>query len=94
MDAALKKSGLTLIVIGLVFMPLAPIAGGLFESATIRSSASLATSLGGAIFTFGCIRIAVAKGQPWFYGFLGLLNCLGLAILWFAIPDKSAPAPK
>ena len=94
MDAALKKSGLTFIIVGLVCMPLGPIAGGLFESDRIRSSGSLATSLGAAIFTFGCIRIALAKGQPWFYGLLGLLNCLGLAVLWFAVPDKNVPTPK
>ena len=64
MDATQRKAGLTLIVIGAVFMPLAPIAGGLIDSAAVRSSASLATSLGGLLFTIGCIRIAQAKGQP------------------------------
>ena len=88
MDAALKKSGTMLIVVGLVFMPLAPLAGGLVESAAIRHSGSLATSFGAAIFTVGCIQIAKAKGQPWWVGLLGFFNCLGLAILWFAVPDK------
>ena len=89
MDAALKKSGLTLIVVGLLFTPLAPIIGGTIESAAVRNGASLATTFGVAIFTYGCVQIAKAKGQPWYLGLLGLLSCLGLAVLWFVIPDRS-----
>jgi hypothetical protein len=88
MDATLKKSGVTLVVIGLLFMPLAPLAGGLIESDSIRRSAALATTFGLAMFVYGCIRIAVAKGQPWYVGLLGLFNIIGLAILWFVVPDK------
>ncbi len=91
MDAKLKKSAVTLMVVGLLFTPLAPIAGGLVESDAIRRSAALATTFGTAIFVFGCIHLAKAKGQPWYLGLLGLLSCVGLAILWFVVPDK-APA--
>lgn len=90
MDAALKKSAMPLVVVGLVCMPWAPIAGGLIESASIRHSAALLTTAGLAFFVLGCIRLARAKGQPWFFGLLGLLNLLGLAILWFVVPDKIA----
>lgn len=89
MDAALKKSGVTLVFVGVALTPIAPIAGALVASDTLRHVASLASSAAAAVFVFGCIRIAQAKGQPWFYGLLGLLSCLGLAILWFAIPDKN-----
>ncbi len=92
MDAALKKSGLTFVVVGLVFMPLAPIIGGTVDSGVIRHSASLATTFGVAIFIYGCIQIAKAKGQPWFYGLLGLMSCLGLGVLWFVVPDKQPDA--
>jgi hypothetical protein len=88
MDAALKSAGGKLIVVGVLFMPLAPLAGGLVESAAIRHAGSLATSFGAAIFTVGCIQVARAKGQPWWLGLLGILNCVGLAVLWFAVPDK------
>lgn len=90
MDANLKKTALTLIVIGVVTMPLAPLAGGLVESDSIRRMAALATTFGFGAFLFGCSRLALAKGQPWWYGLLGLFNLIGLAVLWFVIPDRSA----
>jgi hypothetical protein len=90
MEASLKKTGLTLVVVGLAFSSLAPITGGLVESSAVRSGGSLAASFGAILFTFGCIQIAKAKGQAWYVGLLGLLSCLGLAILWFVVPDKNA----
>lgn len=88
MDAALKKTGLTAVVFGLVCAPVAPVAGALIESAAVRHSASLVTSLGFAVFVYGCIQLARAKGQPWFYGLLGFASVVGLAVLWFVVPDK------
>lgn len=88
MDAELKKAGTTLIAVGLLFQPVAPITGALVESATVRHSGALATTFGVAIFVFGCVKIARAKGQPWWLGLLGTLSLLGLAILWFAVPDR------
>ena len=87
MDAALKKTGLALIVAGVLVFSIAPIAGATVESSAVRSAASTASGLGTLLFVGGCIQIAKAKGQPWYYG---LLSCLGLAVLWFAIPEKSA----
>ncbi len=86
----MKKSGLTLALIGLAFSPLAPLAGGLIESASIRRSAALATTFGVALLVYGCIRIARAKGQPWLYGLLGFFSFIGLGLLWFVVPDKNA----
>jgi hypothetical protein len=93
MDANAKKSALTFMAIGLLFQPLAPIAGGVIESDAIRRSASLATTFGVALFVYGCIQLAKAKGQPWYVGLLGMFSCVGLALLWFVVPDKSAPTP-
>jgi len=89
MDAALKRNGLTLAIAGIAISAIAPLAGGLVESASIRHAASFAAPVGTLLFLYGCIRIARAKGQPWFYGLLGFLSCIGLAILWFVIPDKN-----
>lgn len=92
MDANDKKSGLTLALIGLLFSPLAPLAGGLIESGAIRHGASLATTFGLVLLLYGSVRIAKAKGHPWYVGLLGLFSCVGLAVLWFVVPDKSGSA--
>jgi hypothetical protein len=89
MDAAMKKTGVTCIIIGIVVTAIAPTTGGLVESAAIRRMGSLCAGLGTIVFLYGCVQIAKAKGQPWFYGLLGLLSCLGLAVLWFVVPDKT-----
>jgi hypothetical protein len=49
---------------------------------------SLLITFGNVIFVVGCISLAQAKGQPWYVGLLGLLSCLGLAILWFVVPER------
>ena len=90
MDAALKKTGTTLIIAGLVITAIAPTTGALVESSAIRSAGSLAAGVGTLLFVYGCVQIAKAKGQPWFYGLLGLFSCIGLAVLWFVVPDKKA----
>lgn len=90
----LKKQGLTLVVVGIAVSAIAPLTGGLVESAAIRSVGANAAWLGTLVFIYGCIQIAKAKGQPWYYGLLGFVSCIGLAILWFAVPDKNAnPKP-
>ena len=90
MDATLRKSGLTLVVIGIAVSAIAPAAGGLIASGAIRSAAANAAWLGTLIVLYGCVQIAKAKGQPWYFGLLGLLSCIGFAVLWFAVPDKHA----
>ena len=42
---------------------------------------------GQVILTFGCIRLALAKGRPWWFGLLGLFHGVGAAILWFVVDD-------
>lgn len=89
MNAELRKSGLTIVALGLLFVPAGPITGGLVESAAVRHAGALATSFGVAAFTFGCIQLARAKGRPWWFGLLGLANLVGLAILWFVVADRA-----
>jgi hypothetical protein len=36
----------------------------------------------------GCIKLARAKGRPWTWGLLGILNVLGAAILWYGVSDR------
>lgn len=91
MDAVLKKQGITLLIAGVVISAIAPTAGGLIESSAIRSAASTAGGLGLLVFIYGCVQIAKAKGQPWYYGLLGFVSCVGLGILWWAVPDKNKP---
>ena len=87
--AALKKNGLILVIVGIVICSIAPLTGGLVESAAIRKAGSFAPVFGQLIVVYGCMQIAKGKGQSWHYGLLGFLSCIGLAILWFVIPDKN-----
>ena len=73
---------------GLAFSAIAPLAGGLIESAAIRRAVAPCAGFGALFFVYGCIQLAKAKGQPWLVGLLGFLSCLGLAVLWFVVPDK------
>ena len=36
---------------------------------------------------WGCIALARAKDRPWYLGLLGLFSFLGVAVLWYAVPD-------
>jgi thiol:disulfide interchange protein len=85
MLAAEKKTGTTGIVLGFVIIIVAQVIANVAGSAMIGSLLSLA---GSAVFIWGCVNIAKAKGQPWYFGLLGFLSCIGLAVLWFVIEDK------
>ncbi len=91
MDANAKKQGLTIALVGIGVSFIAPLTGGLVESASVRQMGSYAAPLGILLCIYGCIQIAKAKGHPWFYGLLGAFSCLGLGVLWFAVSDKNAP---
>ena len=77
-----KKMGIYGIVGGIV---LEGVGQGLASTSSIFS---LLTLVGLGAFIYGCVQIAKAKGQEWYYGLLGLLSCIGLAVLWFVIEDK------
>ena len=47
-------------------------------------------SFGLIVIIVGCFFLAEAKRQPKYFGLLGILSLLGVAILWFLVPDKSA----
>lgn len=79
-----KKNGTTAIVLGIAL----EVAGQVLAGLTDIPSFSLMIVGGAVCFLYGCVQIAKAKGQPWFYGLLGMLSCIGLAVLWFVIEDK------
>ncbi len=91
MNAALKKTALGALGLGLavsvVGFVLNAVLGAL--SARLAQAFALLIVFGNAIFVLGCINLARAKGQPWYLGLLGLLSCVGLAVLWFLVPDKA-----
>jgi len=92
MDSSVKKQVITLLIIGVAFSAMAPLAGGLVESAAIRKMASYGPVIGNVACMYAGILIARAKKQPWQWGLLGFLSCIGIAILWFVLPDKSKAA--
>lgn len=91
MNVQLKKTALGALWVGFLFSLVAfllnAVLGGL--SPRLAQVFSLAIVFGNVIFLLGCINLARAKGQPWYFGLLGLLSCVGLAILWFVVPDKA-----
>jgi hypothetical protein len=91
MNVQLKKTALSALwlgfLIGLVGFALNAVLGGL--SPRLAQGFSLLIVAGNVVFVLGCINLARAKGQPWYFGLLGLLSCLGLAILWFVVPDRA-----
>lgn len=91
-----KKAALTIALAGLgvsfaafllnaVIAPSRPNLGQMF---------GLGIVLGNVVNLVGCIQLARAKGRPWWYGLLGIFSCVGLAVLWFAIPDDPAATPR
>jgi hypothetical protein len=91
MNANLKKTALSALWLGFSIAVLGfvinAVLGGL--SPRLAQAFSLMIVFGNVIFLLGCINLARAKGQPWYFGLLGLLSCVGLAVLWFLVPDKS-----
>jgi len=89
-----KQTALTLIVVGFIFSATAFVLNGFFGDVSPRLAQSFAygISMGHAILLIGSIQLARAKGRPWYYGLLGFLSCVGVAVLWFAVPDKRAAA--
>lgn len=86
-----KKNALMVISAGLAFAIVAFALNAVVapSGGRLAQMFSLAIVFGNAIFVYGCILLARAKGRPWYFGLLGLLSCLGLAILWFAVGDAS-----
>jgi hypothetical protein len=91
MKAQLRKSAIGAMAIGFALALAGFVANALLGmlSARLAHGFSLLIVFGNAIFVWGCILFARAKGQPWYLGLLGLLSCLGLALLWFVVPDKA-----
>ena len=92
MDSTVKKQVVTLLIVGVAFSAMAPLAGGLVESARIRQMATYGPVIGNVICMYAGLLITRAKRQPWPWALLGAFSCIGIAILWFVLPDKSAEA--
>lgn len=91
MNVALKKTAVSALWLGFVISLVGFVLNALLGvlSHRLAQMFSLLITMGHAIFVLGCINLARAKGQPWYFGLLGLLSWLGLLILWFVVPDKS-----
>jgi hypothetical protein len=88
-----KKTALTVIFAGVAFGAVAFVLNAVLGMTSPRLAHAFALGIvfGNLVFVLGCIQLARAKGQPWFFGLLGLLSCIGLGILWFVVPDKETP---
>jgi hypothetical protein len=89
-----KKSAWTIIITGIVMASVFFLLNGLFASMHPRLPGMLSTGItfGNAIACWGCIRLAVAKGYPWYVGLLGLISCVGLVVVGFVLKDKDPAA--
>jgi hypothetical protein len=85
-----KRAAFTFIAAGFAFS----VAAFLLNAILATTNPTLARSLGQAIVfgnlivVVGCIKLARAKGRPWAWGLLGILNVLGAAILWYGVSDR------
>lgn len=90
MNLALKKTALAGLWVGFAISVVGFVLNAVLGSLSPRLAQvfSLLIVFGNVIFILGCINFARAKGQPWYVGLLGLFSCVGLAVLWFLVPDK------
>jgi hypothetical protein len=84
-----KKNALRVATLGFACSAVAFTANALWGDASPRIAHMFALGIvfGNAICFVGSIQLARAKGRSWAVGLLGLLNVVGLAILWFAVRD-------
>jgi hypothetical protein len=85
-----KKNALMVVAagFGLSMLAFALNATGAFSNPNVVGALGRAIVFGNVIFVVGCLLLARAKGHPWYVGLLGLLNLLGLAVLWYVVKDK------
>lgn len=62
-----------------------------FPIELIRRGFPLMISLGLIVIIVGCAKLAEAKGHSKLLGLLGLFSLLGIAVVWFVLPDRSGP---
>lgn len=89
-----RRAALTTALTGFAFQVVAFLTNALtlsLESPRLAQACSFGISLGGAIVVLGCFQLARAKGQPGYVALLGLLSGLGIALVWYAVPDKTDP---
>lgn len=67
-----KRSAVTIVASGLAFSATAFLLNGLLAPGPrVAQALGFAIGMGGAIVLLGCIVLARAKGQPWYFGPLG-----------------------
>lgn len=89
-----KKSAWTLILGGVALATVFFVLNGLFASLHPRLPGMLSFGItaGNAIACWGCIRLAVAKGYPWYVGLIGIFSLCGLVVVGFVLKDKEPAA--
>ena len=82
-----KKGALSLALAGVGFSVFAFVVNAVFDgwSPRLAQMCALGIVMGNTLCVLGCVQLAIAKGRGWWVGLLGLLNFLGLAILWFGV---------
>lgn len=85
----LKSSALKVIAGGFALSTGAFLINGILAPGpTIARSLAFGISIGFGLFLFGCWALARAKGRPGYFGLLGFLSLVGVAILWFVVEDR------
>jgi fucose permease len=89
MDPTLKNKAVQTIGLGFGVQFLGWLGAAFFPIEAIRRGFPLMISFGLIIIIVGCMFLAEAKRQPKYFGLLGILSLLGVAILWFVVPTKT-----
>lgn len=89
-----KKSAWTLIIAGIGVASVFFLLNAILSSSHPRlpGMMSLGITAGNLVACVGCIRLAVAKGYPWYIGLFGVFSCIGLVVIGFVLKDKDPAA--
>lgn len=81
-----------MIILGLAMATVFFVANGLFASLHPRLPGALSFGItaGNAVACWGCIRLAMAKGYPWYVGLVGIVSVLGVVVVGLILKDRRA----
>jgi len=86
-----KKAAVSVVGVGLAFEIVCFVANAVLAPGPRLAQVFSLGIVAGVLTTLaGCVQLARAKRQPWFFGLLGLLSVVGAGVLWFLVPDKKA----
>lgn len=85
-----QKRAWSMMIAGVVVAVVFFVLNGLFAGLHPRLPGMLSFGItgGNAIACVGCVRLAIAKGYPWYVGLLGVFSLLGLVVVGFVLKDK------